>query len=175
MEVNYFGVVAITQKFLPLIRQHKGRIINISSLLGFFSPSGSGMYSTSKYALEALTDSLRRELTPLGVAVVSVNPGLVKTSMEYKSIPHLQSLATDPQVSAVYPLLGRTLDKVQPLFAKADSPDVTTHAICAGLFESKPKVRYYVGSLGGAPAFMVAFVVRTLPTWLLDLLLVVID
>ena len=175
MEVNYFGVVAITQKFLPLIRQHKARIINISSLLGFFSPSGSGMYSTSKYALEALTDSLRRELTPLGVAVVSVNPGLVKTSMEHKAIPYLQSLATDPRVSTVYPLLGRTLDKVQPLFAKADCPDVTTNAICAGLFESKPNDRYYVGSLGGAPAFLVAFVFRTLPTWLLDLLLVVID
>ncbi len=84
MEVNYFGVVTITQKFLPLIRQHKGRIINISSVAGFAAGATVGVYSASKFALEALTDSLRRELTPLGVAVVSINPASVKTKIGTK-------------------------------------------------------------------------------------------
>ena len=80
-EVNYFGVVAMTQKFLPLIRASKGRIINVSSILGLICRGGGGAYCSSKFALEGFSDSLRKEVRPLGVAVVLVNPATVLTKI----------------------------------------------------------------------------------------------
>lgn len=78
-EVNVFGVVAVTQAFLPLLRAGRGRIVNISSVSGRFALPFAGPYAASKFALEALSDSLRRELRPSGVDVIVVQPGSVRT------------------------------------------------------------------------------------------------
>lgn len=79
MEVNFFGLISITQALLPSIIKNRGRILIHGSMGGrislpFFSP-----YSTTKYALEALTDSLRREVTPFGVQVSLLETGGVAT------------------------------------------------------------------------------------------------
>lgn len=74
-DVNYFGLMRTTQKFLPLLRQSKGRIINVSSILGALTVQELGVYSASKHAMESLSDALRRELRPLDVSVSIVQPG----------------------------------------------------------------------------------------------------
>ena len=79
-DVNVFGLAEITRLFLPYMRaQHSGTIINISSMAGRFSSPFLGWYHASKYAVEALSDSLRMELRPFGINVVIIEPGLIKT------------------------------------------------------------------------------------------------
>ncbi|NOT03878.1 MAG: SDR family oxidoreductase [Anaerolineales bacterium] len=83
--VNVFGLVKVTQIFLPLLGGEKntiykpGTIINVSSISGLFTLPFIVPYSTSKHALESITDGLRRELDIYGINVVSVNPGAVRT------------------------------------------------------------------------------------------------
>ena len=78
-EVNFFGSLAVTQAFLPLLRTSRGRIVNMSSLSGRFAFPFVGVYAASKYALEATSDALRRELLTSGVEVVLIEPGSVQT------------------------------------------------------------------------------------------------
>jgi NAD(P)-dependent dehydrogenase (short-subunit alcohol dehydrogenase family) len=82
LEVNLFGTLAVTRAFLPQMRQRRaGRIVNVSSILGRFALPGSGIYSASKFALEAALDVLRLELAPFGVRVVLVQPGVIDTPL----------------------------------------------------------------------------------------------
>jgi NAD(P)-dependent dehydrogenase (short-subunit alcohol dehydrogenase family) len=78
-ETNVIGAVAVTQVFLPLLIECKGMIVNISSVSGSVAPPFVGPYAASKAALEALSDSLRRELYPTGVRVVVIQPGSIET------------------------------------------------------------------------------------------------
>jgi NAD(P)-dependent dehydrogenase (short-subunit alcohol dehydrogenase family) len=66
---------------LPMRQRHGGRIVNVSSVLGRFALPGSGIYSASKFALEAASDALRLELAPFGVRVVLVQPGVIATPL----------------------------------------------------------------------------------------------
>lgn len=80
MEVNFFGTMNMCREFLPLLRAGHGRIVNLSSVLGFFGiPLGSA-YCASKFAMEGLTESLYHELSPHGVQVCLVEPGGFRTS-----------------------------------------------------------------------------------------------
>ncbi|XP_072031825.1 D-beta-hydroxybutyrate dehydrogenase, mitochondrial-like [Amphiura filiformis] len=74
-EVNVWGLIRVTQAFLPLIRRSKGRIINISSITGRFAAGMTSPYIVSKYGVEAISDSLRHELHKWGVKVVIIEPG----------------------------------------------------------------------------------------------------
>jgi NAD(P)-dependent dehydrogenase (short-subunit alcohol dehydrogenase family) len=80
-EVNLFGHIAMTQALLPALLRSTGSVVNISSVGGKVAMSTYGAYAGSKFALEAVSDSLRREVTALGVRVVVVEPGAVKTEM----------------------------------------------------------------------------------------------
>jgi NAD(P)-dependent dehydrogenase (short-subunit alcohol dehydrogenase family) len=81
-EVNLFGSLAVTRAFLPPMRERgAGRIVNVSSILGRFALPGSGLYSASKFAIEAYSDALRMELAPFGVRVVLVEPGVIDTPL----------------------------------------------------------------------------------------------
>lgn len=85
MNVNLYGVLRVTQAFLPMLGADKsftgapGRIVNMSSVAGKIASPIMGPYSMSKHALEAFSDSLRRELMMHGVDVVVIGPGAVKT------------------------------------------------------------------------------------------------
>jgi NAD(P)-dependent dehydrogenase (short-subunit alcohol dehydrogenase family) len=84
-EVNLFGHVAVTQAFLPALLRSKGRIVNISSIGGKVAMASYGAYAGSKFALEAMSDALRREVSPLGVQVIVVEPGGVQTEMSVRT------------------------------------------------------------------------------------------
>lgn len=80
-EVNLFGQVAMTQSLLPALIRSKGRVVNISSVGGKVAMAAYGPYAATKFALEAVSDSLRREMAPSGVHVIVVEPGAVRTDM----------------------------------------------------------------------------------------------
>jgi NAD(P)-dependent dehydrogenase (short-subunit alcohol dehydrogenase family) len=79
-EVNVFGLQELTNRFIPLFRkQGYGRIVNVSSVVGELSLPFAGIYSASKFAVEALSDALRRELFDSGIAVSIIQPGPIET------------------------------------------------------------------------------------------------
>ena len=79
LEINLVGQLAVTQAFLPALRAARGRIVNVSSIGGRVALPLVGAYAASKFGLEAMSDSLRRELLAHGVDVIVVEPGGVKT------------------------------------------------------------------------------------------------
>ncbi|XP_060108642.1 retinol dehydrogenase 16-like [Heteronotia binoei] len=85
MDVNFFGVVDVTIHLMPLLRKARGRVVNVSSIVGRFSIAGGG-YCPSKYAVEAFSDSLRRENASFGLKVSMVEPGFFKTAITNEKI-----------------------------------------------------------------------------------------
>jgi NAD(P)-dependent dehydrogenase (short-subunit alcohol dehydrogenase family) len=81
-QTNVFGLLDVTRTFLPQMRRRRsGAIVNVSSVVGRVVFPGMGVYSATKFALEALSDALRMELAPFGVSVVLIEPGFVKTDI----------------------------------------------------------------------------------------------
>lgn len=79
-DTNFFGVLRVCRNVIPVMRQnHRGLIINIGSVAGLISIPFQSMYSASKYALEAMSETLRIELKPFGINVTLIEPGDTKT------------------------------------------------------------------------------------------------
>jgi short-subunit dehydrogenase len=85
-ETNVFGVMRTIQAVLPQMREQRaGRIVNISSVLGFLPAPYMGLYSASKHAIEGLAESLDHEVRQFGIHVTLVQPAYAKTSLEANS------------------------------------------------------------------------------------------
>jgi len=95
-DVNVFGVVAVTQTCLPLLREAKGRIVNIASSSASAAPPMVSAYGSSKRALEALSESLRREVAASGVRISIVAPDVIATPIWEKAITRLKGLDKSP-------------------------------------------------------------------------------
>lgn len=102
-EVNYYGVLRTTQKFLKLLKQSKGRIINVSSVAGKVTGPLTTTYCATKHALESLSDGLRMEMTLYDVSVSVIEPAYVTSEIFYKD-PE-----PDPRAVAGY------VDRMRPL------------------------------------------------------------
>ena len=129
------------QKFLPLIRQASGRIVNISSTASIMVAPFHGPYSTAKFALNALTDALRLELRPLGVKVSLIIFGSVRTQTEsiVKNYP--------PEAWDLYGTNYRILiNYFRRMGESGISSEEASHAIVHALSARQPKTRYYVGT-----------------------------
>ncbi|MDZ8237966.1 MAG: SDR family NAD(P)-dependent oxidoreductase [Nostoc sp. ChiQUE01a] len=104
-EVNVVSQIAVTQAFLPLIRQAKGRIINISAICGRLALPYRSLLSASKFAIEAITDSLRMELFSSGVEVISILPAGIVTPEQADKVEasYQEALANmSPEIKAIY-------------------------------------------------------------------------
>lgn len=171
-EVNVFGTQELTNRVLPAMRaQGHGRIVQISSLLGFVSLAYRGAYSASKYALEALTDTMRLELRGTGIYLSLVEPGPITS--RFRENAYRAFLANiDREASAhreyyrgVEARLGGT--KPLPFTLPADAvADKVVHA----LESARPRVRYRVT----APARFLGAAKRALPDRLMDRMLLAI-
>ena len=84
--VNVFGLVAVTQGFLPLVRRAHGRIVLVSSANGRLSVPGVSAYSASKFALSGFADAMRLELEPWGIRTILVEPGALATDIRVRGI-----------------------------------------------------------------------------------------
>jgi len=149
LEINVIGQMAVTQAFMPLVRKTSGRIINISSISGFTAFPFKGAYCASKHAIEALSDSLRRELRPWGIKVSIIEPGVIKTPIWEKSMNLVDDMvqqmpeAAEKHYGTVYKnLLGRTMQRVEK---KGANPEEVAKAIIHALTDKKPKIRYLIG------------------------------
>ncbi|WP_160722920.1 SDR family oxidoreductase [Bacillus sp. USDA818B3_A] len=95
-ETNFFGVIAVTNAVLPIMRARKqGRIINMSSISGRFGFPGLSAYSASKHALEGYSESLRLELGPFGIDVILIEPGSYQTNI-WSSVDRIENNPDSP-------------------------------------------------------------------------------
>ncbi len=148
-EVNVVGPVAVTQAVLPRLRASRGRVIFISSVSGRVSSPLMGPYSASKYALEALADSLRIELRPWGVSVALIEPGAIDTDL-WRHAPDMVD-AAEAQLSDGLRVLYRghfvgaraTVNRIQKQTAPVEK---VVEAIEKALTSPKPRARYVVGT-----------------------------
>jgi len=168
-EVNLFGHIAVTQALLPALIRSKGRVVNISSVGGKIAMATYGPYAGTKFALEAVSDSLRREIAPFGVQVVVVEPGAVRTEMAGRAIATAHELASTmtPEQSERY---GRLVEAVTAQAASAMesglSADAAAKVIAQAVTARKPRTRYTIGREAALLP-----VLTTLPDRMLDYIL----
>jgi short-subunit dehydrogenase len=151
-EVNIFGLAALTQKFIPMMRaQGSGRIINISSVGGkIFSPLGA-WYHATKHALEGWSDCLRLELAQFGIDVVIVQPGGVRTEfMDVMRGPLLERSGNGPYAN----LANALLNSEKELNAKMPDGNVIAQVISKAIAAVKPKTRYAKGYMARPLLFL---------------------
>ena len=148
LEVNVIGQIVVTQAFLSLIRAGAGRIVNIGSIAGRMAVPFLGPYSASKFAMEALTDSLRQELRPWGIEVALVEPGSIATPIWGKGQANADEMEKNMPEEAMK-LYGDAFTAlraaVKELGEAAIPPDEVTKFVERALTASKPKTRYVVG------------------------------
>lgn len=170
-EVNVIGQVAVMQAFLPLIRQARGRIVNMGSIAGRAAMPLMGPYSASKFALEAITDALRLEVQQWGIHVAIVEPGAIATPIWEKSGKDAADMehATSRELRTLYAdVISGVREVVRKAAERAISPDVVAQVVEEALTATRPKTRYLVG----ADARFRALMVQLLPDRLSDRLLI---
>jgi NAD(P)-dependent dehydrogenase (short-subunit alcohol dehydrogenase family) len=168
-EVNLFGVVRVTQAVLPHMRQRRrGRILMMSSVAGLVSPPTYGAYSSSKHALEGLTNALRLEMYSFGVDVILIEPGYIVTNFQQTAKelaqPYAENASNSPYAriyacAAAGSNRGRERSKT--------TPEDCAQVIAEAIESPHPKARYPVTPM----AKWVSFGRRILPDTLLDSLM----
>ena len=147
-EVNLIGQVAVTRALLPPLVSARGRIVNVSSVSGRVALPMVGPYAASKFALEAVTDALRREVGPQGVHVVSVEPGGIATPLWDKSRAEAErTLAAMPaEVRRRYDdLIDAMLRHSERLARDGLPPEAVAEVVAGALTARRPRTRYVVG------------------------------
>jgi NAD(P)-dependent dehydrogenase (short-subunit alcohol dehydrogenase family) len=147
-EVNVFGMLAVTQTFLPLVRQARGRIINISSEAVLAVAPFHGIYSASKLAVNGFSDSLRRELKPFGVQVSVIIAGSIKTPI-WEKTAGVSGRAARRQPPEANQLYGKAYDRVREFLLQMGQngiePEAVARAITHALTAKRPKHYYLIG------------------------------
>lgn len=139
-DVNFFGLIRMTKAVLPHMRaQGKGRIINVSSVLGFVPVPFGALYAASKHAVEGYSESVDHEVRQHGVRVLLVEPGFTKTAFDANIVPPAVSLAAyaDDRRSAEAVLAESMVS--------GDEPSVVAATIVRAATDAKPKLRYPAG------------------------------
>jgi NAD(P)-dependent dehydrogenase (short-subunit alcohol dehydrogenase family) len=149
LEINLVGQVAVTQHFLPALRAGRGRIVNVSSIGGRVALPLVGAYNMSKFALEGMSDSLRRELRPQGVDVIVIEPGGVKTPIWQKGNELADDLQADMPPEALR-LYGRMIEALRKQTVRIQNESgiearEVAEAIGTALTARRPRARYLVG------------------------------
>lgn len=152
-ETNFFGIIKLIQKVLPLMRkQRSGRIINVSSLAGRIGLPLASAYVSSKFALEGLSESLKYEVQDFGIYVILIEPGVIKTNF-IKNLKIGKQVITSENgdvntSSADLPYAEITQKRIsafKPRFEKGSSPKEVADTILEAVTSDKPKFRYIVG------------------------------
>ncbi|XP_072529769.1 17-beta-hydroxysteroid dehydrogenase type 2 [Salminus brasiliensis] len=172
LDVNFIAGVEMTQAFLPMIRQAKGRIINISSLAGDVPFPGFAAYGSSKAAVISYSGALRQELSQWGVKVVVIQPGGFKTNILGNQDEWIQVqkeiLSTLPQeVTEAYgkEYIYSLQDCLSFMYTHGSSDmGPVLEALKHALLSATPRAFYYPGQA----AWAIPFIHRLCPTWLFD-------
>ncbi len=148
LDVNLFGQLTVTRTFLPLLARVKGRIVFMSSLAGRTVSPFFGIYSASKHALEAAAQALRVELRPMGIKVIIVEPGSVKTPIWDKNGAGSEDAFNDlPQEALdIYKPSLRRASRIMRNLAESGIPaQKVADVVYRALTTRRPRDRYLIG------------------------------
>ncbi|RTR12447.1 oxidoreductase [Azospirillum griseum] len=152
-DVNMFGVIRMTNAVLPIMRHQKsGRIINLSSALGFIPAPYSALYAATKHAVEGYSESLDHELRTLGIRVTLVEPAYTRTSFDANIIKPDRSLDAYASTRADVAMA------VEDAIRKGDTPETVAKTIVKAATEDEPKLRYPAGKVARQVSLLRRFV-----------------
>ncbi|NEU27876.1 SDR family NAD(P)-dependent oxidoreductase [Paenibacillus polymyxa] len=170
IEVSVIGQVAVIQALTPALLNSGGRVVNIGSVGGKISMPGFGIYSAAKYAMEAINDSLRREMSSFGLKVIMITPGGVSTSLSEKGVTtadRLSKLMTPDQHRRHDRLFDAVKAQAESWARDGIPPKKVAEVVSRAIHESKPRTRY----TAGRDSALLTRLVRILPDKLLDRML----
>ncbi|MEH2206121.1 MAG: oxidoreductase [Nostoc sp.] len=146
-ETNFFGVLEVLRTVLPQMRQQRsGHILNISSVGGFVSYAGTGIYNGAKFALEGISEALAQEVTPLGIKITIVEPGAFRTDFVTGSL-----VITDIQINDYEPVIGEMRQGARDIldmkleFKEPGNPKKAALAIIKAVDSDNPPLRLVLG------------------------------
>lgn len=152
-DVNVFGVIRMTNAVLPIMRkQRRGRIINLSSVLGFIPAPFSALYSSTKHALEGYTESLDHELRAYAVRAILIEPAYTKTAFDQNAI------SPDRPLPAYETARLNATTVIGEAMKTADDPNSVAGVIVKAATAANPKTRYTVGKLASRLSLLRRFV-----------------
>ena len=161
-ETNVFGLMNVTRAFLPAMRARRaGRIINVSSMGGRITLPYFGVYNSTKYAVESLSDALRYELRPFGIDVALIEPGVIRTNFEATAVSGLDGFAATPYGRALanYERMSRSADRF------ASSPIVVARAIARAVAARRPAARYVTPRITSVALWLSALLPTSVWDW----------
>ena len=142
-ETNFFSIVRMIQKIAPVMRKQKsGSIVNVSSVAGRIGFPVSPAYISSKFALEGLSECLRFELSPFGINVITIEPGVIKTNF-FDSM----KMAKRSDSNSVYnDITSKVISGVKMMAEMGTDPKEVANAILKSINDKNPLPRYIVGN-----------------------------
>ena len=142
-ETNFFSIVRMIQKIAPIMRKQKsGSIVNVSSVAGRIGFPVSPAYISSKFALEGLSECLRFELSPFGINVITIEPGVIKTNF-FDSM----KIAKKSDSNSVYnDITSKVISGVKMMAEMGTEPKEVANAILKSINDKNPLPRYIVGN-----------------------------
>src|ERR1700758_823254 len=158
-DTNFFGLVRMTREVLPYMRaQGNGRIINISSVLGFLPAPYGALYAASKHAVEGYSESLDHETREFGVRVSAVEPGYTSTEFEASATD------ADSPIASYAPVREHVKNILAKSVRAGDDPAVVARVVLKAATDRTPKLRYPAGPL----ARQLSLLKKYAPAGLLD-------
>ena len=158
-DVNVFGVIRMTNAVLPHMRkQRNGRIINISSVLGFIPAPFSALYASTKHALEGYTESLDHELRTHALRAILIEPAYTRTAFDQNAV------SPDRPIAAYEAARQQVTTVIQEAMKIADDPQAVADIVVKAAITAAPKKRYTVGKL----AFQLSLLRRFVPAFAFD-------
>lgn len=140
-ETNVFGLVAVSQAFLPAMRRRgRGRVVNVSSMVGRITLPLQGIYCATKHAVESISDAMRRELAGSGIEVVCLEPGAIRTGFEATATGPAEKYmdATSPYAASM-----RTYTEVvAKTYKSAPGPEPVVRTLSHIVNCRRPRTRY---------------------------------
>ena len=148
-DVNVFGVMRMTNHVLPIMRrQGNGRVINISSVVGFLPAPYYAIYGATKHAIEGYSQTLDHEVRGFGIRVISIEPAFTRTSFE-------SNLVAPDQPLAIYESARRAMiDTSRQQVEKGDEPEIVAQVVLTAAKAAKPRLRYPAGPAARQLDFM---------------------
>ena len=139
-EVNVFGAMRMTNQVLPVMRQQgRGRVINISSVVGFLPAPYYAIYGATKHAIEGYSQTLDHEVRGFGVRVIAIEPAFTRTSFE-------TNLASPDRPLAIYDSVRKSMiETSRQQVKKGGEPEVVAHVVLKAAQAAKPRLRYPAG------------------------------
>ena len=172
MEVNFFGHVAMTKTFLPLLLvEPNSRVVNMSSAAGCLTAAGALSYSASKYALEAFSDCLRREMAVWNLHVSIIEPGFMHTPIIDGMGEKMRAVWVNCPNHETKKRWGEAYfqdwlaEGIKMATQTADDPIKAVRAVCHAVTSSAPRIRYRPGWQSS----LFCFPLSMAPAWMVDL------